>query len=100
MTNIPRSAILDITVTICAYTREKGEIMASGSLQDMTKSAVDMLPKTGEWVEFDKYKADLYQANPSKGRDVFAHLIKNDLVLKKLDTNTNGQVVVFLSRKV
>lgn len=74
--------------------------MASGSLQDMTRSAVDMLPKAGEWVEFDKYKADLYQANPAKGRDVFAHLIKNDLVLKKLDTNTSGQVVVFLSRKV
>ncbi len=73
--------------------------MASGTFDSMTKSAVDMLPKAGEWVEFDKYKADLYGANPEKGRDVFAHIIKNDLVVKKLDTNTNGKVVVFLSRK-
>jgi hypothetical protein len=72
--------------------------MAS-SMETMTDSAVDLLPKVGEWVEFDKYKESLYNANPQKGRDVFAHMIKNDLVLKKLDTNANGQVVVFLSRK-
>jgi len=73
--------------------------MASGSMQDMTGSAIELLPKVGEWVEFDAYKSNLYAANPAKGKDVFAHIIKNDLVLKKLDTNTNGQVVVFLSRK-
>lgn len=72
--------------------------MAS-SMESMTSSAVELLPKVGEWVEFDAYKANLYSANPEKGRDVFAHMIKNDLVLKKLDTNTNGQVVVFLARK-
>ncbi len=72
--------------------------MASSELQDMVSSAVDLLPKKGEWVEFDEYKADLYAANPSKGRDVFAHLIRRDLVAKKLDTDTNGNVKVFLSR--
>lgn len=72
--------------------------MAS-SMQEMISSAVELLPKKGEWVEFDTYKDNLYGKNPAKGKDVFAHIIKNDLVLKKLDTNTNGQVVVFLSRK-
>lgn len=72
--------------------------MAGDSMQEMVNSAVELLPKQGEWVEFDKYKADLYANNPSKGKDVFAHLIKRDLVAKKLDTNTSGQVVVLLSR--
>jgi len=69
------------------------------SMQTMTDSAIDLLPQAGEWVEFDNFKSSLYQSNPEKGRDVFAHIIKNDLVNKKLDTNTDGQVVVFLSRK-
>ncbi len=72
--------------------------MAGSEMQDMIGSALDLLPKPGEWVEFDAYKADLYEANPAKGRDVFAHLIKRDLVAKKLDTDTNGNVKVFLSR--
>jgi len=65
---------------------------------DMVAAALELLPKAGEWMEFDDYKANLYNANPSKGRDVFAHIIKNDLALKKLDTNTEGRVVVMLSR--
>jgi len=69
------------------------------SMETMTDSAVELLPKAGEWMEFDKFKSTLYSANPEKGRDVFAHIIKNDIVLKKLDTNADGQVVVFLSRK-
>lgn len=72
--------------------------MPAGDMNDMVQSAIDLLPASGEWVEFDDYKADLYAANVTKGQDVFAHLIKRDLILKKLDTNTEGRVVVMLSR--
>jgi len=72
--------------------------MAGSSMQQMVESAVQLLPAKGTWMEFDEYKAKLYSANPSNGRDVFAHIIKNDLVLKKLDVNTAGSVVVLLSR--
>jgi hypothetical protein len=72
--------------------------MEGSSLQEMVSDAIELLPPFGKWVEFDAFKAGLYGKNPEKGRDVFAHLIKRDLVLKKLDTNTGGQVVVFLSR--
>lgn len=70
----------------------------AGTMTELIKGAIDLLPKKGDWVEFDAYKSSLYASQPEQGRDVFAHLIKRDLVLKKLDTNTEGKVVVFLSR--
>jgi len=68
------------------------------SMQEMVNNAIALLPPAGEWVEFDEYKSNLYSSNPQNGRDVFAHLIRRELVLKRLDTNTDGKVVVFLSR--
>jgi|EndMetStandDraft_7_1072992.scaffolds.fasta_scaffold90924_2 hypothetical protein len=68
------------------------------SFDVLVSEAVDLLPPKGEWVEFDAYKSNLYSKQPESGNAVFAHMIKRDVVLKKLDTNTSGKVVVFLSR--
>lgn len=69
------------------------------SLDQMVTEAVAMLPASGQSVEFDTYKANLYAANPNNGRDVFSHLIRQGVVNKKLSRNSNGEMVVLLSRK-
>jgi hypothetical protein len=65
----------------------------------MVKAAVALLPPAGEEVEFDTYKAKLYSEYPDGGRDSFAHMIKRDVVNKKLRKNADGKPVVMLSRK-
>lgn len=61
--------------------------------------ALDLLPANNGEVEFDAYKAQLYSQLPNNGRDVFAHMIKRDLVQKKLSRDSNGKIIVLLSRK-
>ena len=68
-------------------------------MDEMIASALELLPAAGSKVEFDVYKSKLYAANPEKGRDVFAYMIKRDLVQKELSRNSDGAVVVMLSRK-
>lgn len=68
------------------------------NFDELVSDAVNLLPPKGEWVEFDVYKSNLYGNQPESGQSVFAHMIKKDVVLKKLDTNSSGQVVVMLSR--
>jgi hypothetical protein len=65
----------------------------------MIANALELLPPLGKEVEFDVYKSKLYAANPEKGRDVFAHLIKKDLIGKKLSHDENLKIVVLLFRK-
>jgi len=65
----------------------------------MIAEALALLPPVGQSVEFEAYKAKLYAANPEKGRDVFAHLIKKDLLDKKLSRDAAQKIIVLLSRK-
>lgn len=73
--------------------------MPATDLQSMVNEAVEMLPPAGEKVEFNAYKAQLYAANPDNGRDVFAHMIKREVVKKELGRNEENAIVVLLSRK-
>lgn len=72
--------------------------MAKG-MDEMLSEAVEMLPPVGKTVVFDDFKAQLYSANPNNGRDVFSYLIRQGLVQKRLSRNSDGQMVVLLSRK-
>lgn len=69
------------------------------TLDEMVLEALDLLPPAGQKMEFEVFKAKLYASNPSKGRDVFAHIIKNDLAVKELGRNASNKIVVNLSRK-
>lgn len=69
-------------------------------MDEMIGAALALLPPAGQTVEFEAYKQKLYAANPTNGRDVFAHLLKRDLVGKKISRNAQGGMVVLLSRKV
>jgi len=73
--------------------------MASKTLDQMVDDAVALLPPTGQTIEFDAYKATLYAANPNNGRDLFSHMIRQNVISKKLSKNSSGQMVVLLSRK-
>jgi hypothetical protein len=73
--------------------------MAGKTLDDSVKAAVDLLPAVGTEMEFDAYKAKLYAADPDNGRDAFAHMIKKEIVNKKLSRDASGKIVVMLSRK-
>jgi len=68
-------------------------------MDELVVQAIALLPAVGQSVEFEAYKANLYAAIPDNGRDVFAHLIKKDLVGKKLSRDKDGNIVVMLSRK-
>jgi len=69
------------------------------SMQDSVGVAVGLLPPEGSKVEFNAYKSQLYSALPENGKDVFAHMIKANLINKELDRNDEGAIVVMLSRK-
>lgn len=73
--------------------------MAIESLDQLVVAAVELLPPVGTSVEFDVYKAQLYAAYPSGGRDAFAHMIKRDVIKKVMGRNAEGKPVVMLSRK-
>lgn len=73
--------------------------MATQTLDQIVSAGVELLPPAGTEIEFDAYKAKLYAAYPDGGRDAFAHMIKGELVTKKLKQNAAGQPVVMLSRK-
>jgi hypothetical protein len=73
--------------------------MPQNDMQSMVSDAIDLLPPAGQKVEFNAYKAQLYAANPNNGRDVFAHMIKRELVNKELGNNDENGIVVLLSRK-
>jgi len=73
--------------------------MAALNLDQMSEQAVELLPAVGQTMEFDAYKAKLYAQFPESGRDVFSHLIRNDIVAKKLARGADGKPVVLLSRK-
>lgn len=72
--------------------------MAKG-MDEMLGDAIEMLPPAGKTIVFDDFKAQLYAANPNNGRDVFSYLIRQGLIQKKLSKNSDGQMVVLLSRK-
>lgn len=67
-------------------------------MDNLVKDALEMLPKSGE-VVFDVYKAQLQSAMPDKARDVFTHILKNDLLSKVVKYDNDGKIAVFLSRK-
>lgn len=73
--------------------------MAGKTLQESIDAAVNLLPPLGQEVEFNAYKAKLYAADPNNGRDAFAHMIKKEVIAKKLGSNEQGKPVVMLSRK-
>jgi hypothetical protein len=66
-------------------------------MDELVSQAIELLPVTGT-VEFNAYKATLYEALPDYGRDVFASMIKRGLVKKELGRDSSGAVVVLLSR--
>lgn len=68
-------------------------------MDELVVQALELLPPAGQTMEFDAYKAKLYAAIPDNGRDVFAHMIKRDLVGKKLSRKSDGSVAILLSRK-
>lgn len=74
--------------------------MAKRSLQGSIDAALEMLPPAGSVVEFDAFKSSLYAADPDGGKDAFTYMIKNDLVKRDLTRNSEGKIVVNLSRKV
>lgn len=73
--------------------------MAGKSFQAQLDDALGQLPAVGQWMEFDEYKSKLYSTNPDGGKAVFTQILKADLVLKKLDVNTEGKPIVLLMRK-
>jgi hypothetical protein len=73
--------------------------MASRSQPAYVQSAIELLPAAGQWMDFDEYKAKLYLANPQNGRDVFAHLLKGDLIDKKMQPGKDGKPQVVVGRK-
>lgn len=73
--------------------------MATQTLDEMVRGSLDLLPPAGQKVDFDEYKSQLYAAYPDNGRDVFAHLIKREIVNKNLERNAEGKLVVMISRK-
>ncbi len=72
--------------------------MAS-AFDGMVAEAVALLPADGSGMVFDTYKQNLYAQMPEQGRDVFAHMIKADIINKVLDRDKNGNVVLLVSRK-
>lgn len=73
--------------------------MAS-AFDGLVKEAVALLPADGGKVVFDDYKANLYAKQPETGRDVFAHMIKADIINKELGRDKDSNVVLYVSRKV
>lgn len=73
--------------------------MATRTLQGSIDAALELLPATGQKVEFDTFKGQLYGADPDGGKDAFTHIIKNNLVKRDLERNADGKLVVMLSRK-
>lgn len=69
------------------------------SLDDVVKAGIELLPKAGEKIEFDAYKARLYAAYPEAGRDAFARMIKAELINKELSQDKDGKLVLLVSRK-
>jgi len=67
-------------------------------LDTMAKEALDLLPPNGSKVEFNAYKAQLYAANESNGKDVFTHLLKKELIGRELGRDKDGKVIVNLFR--
>lgn len=67
------------------------------ALNDVVADALELLPVEGE-IEFEAYKANLYAEYPEAGRDAFQHILKKDMVGKRLDTSTRP-VTVYLRRK-
>jgi len=67
-------------------------------MDNLVVQALAMLPASGE-VVFDVYKASLQAAMPDKAKDVFTHILKNDLLNKEVRYNSDGQITVYLSRK-
>jgi len=63
---------------------------------EQLQEALDLLPSYDKPESFDDFKARLYAKNPNGGRDVFAHMIKNDMLRKELvrDSAQNVQLVV------
>jgi len=68
-------------------------------MNELVSQALELLPKSGE-VVFDAYKAQLQSAMPDKAKDVFTHILKNDLLGKVVRYDSNGKITVYLSRKV
>lgn len=73
--------------------------MANRTLQGSIDGALELLPAEGGKVEFDTFKGQLYGADPDGGKDAFTYIIKNDLVKRELERNSEGKMVVMLSRK-
>lgn len=86
---------IDTIVMLRVYAR-KGQIMAS--FNDNLKAAIELLPKAGDKVKFDEYKAKLYDAQPDSGQAVFARLIKQDLIGKELADDGTGKPVLMVFR--
>jgi len=68
-------------------------------MDDLVKQALELLPASGT-VVFDAYKAQLQTAMPDNAKDVFTHILKNNLLSKKVKYDNNKNIVVLLSRKV
>lgn len=67
-------------------------------MDELVQQALGMLPASGT-VVFDVYKAQLQTAMPDKAKDVFTHILKNNLLSKKVKYDENKNIVVLLSRK-
>ena len=77
------------------YALRGGEM---ASFNEQLKQAVDLLPPVEKPILFNDYKAQLYDVNPDGGKAVFTHMIKNDLLRKYLDRDTNGNVILVVSK--
>ena len=72
--------------------------MAAMNLDQMVDEALDLLPPVGQTVDFDAYKEQLRTAYPDASRDIFAHMLRQNLVGKKLVRGEDGKPRVQLSR--
>ncbi len=73
--------------------------MATQNLDQVVTQAVELLPDKGQTIEFNEYKAKLYEAYPESGQAAFAHMIKKDIILKAMGRDAEGKIIVLLARK-
>lgn len=68
-------------------------------MNELVEQALALLPASGE-VVFDTYKAQINNAMPNQAKDVFTHILKNQLVKTRVAYDANKKITVYVGKVV
>jgi len=66
-------------------------------MDQLVQQALALLPASGD-VLFDTYKGQINNAMPDKAKDVFTHILKNQLVKTRVAYDANKKIQVYVGK--